>query len=541
MTITSQTSLSRRTFIRQAALTAAAIAAAPSFLRSDDARAATVRAEPKKLVSYLKTVNGKTFVVVNERPYLMYGVQVRLDWLMPDFTAATWALAASCFDHAKALGFNTINVPVHWATMEPKEGVYDFSTYLDKVIDNANRAGLYVHVLWYGSDVCGFAVVPQYVADDKTRFPRLASNSNFYDLSSENLIGREKAAVAAMMAHIAAYDTTNRIIMIQCENEPDGAGERETTIKWGDPVDMAQKMYDGSQFVAANALINAIGETVHQGPLKIVTRINIGSTYRAKDCFEARPAIAPGVDIYGVDTYSSTPSVTKQDLNAIPVSSTANVAHQPEGGAAFGNLFNLVLSNLEEGGGFMLYELRTSAPDSNSGLYKYSTDLSNWIERDGTQTLWKGMTEIKTSTVAPFNKMIYKADQKLAVVRKGQAAAFNVDNKPGNWTENRTVGTTSVQYETWDGAPAFALQDDNGDLILMNLTDGNVFTVDPSYTSSAGASIGYFDQDNRWVEQYTHQFKGNTLLLWKTEVARLPKQTAKNGVASRSQIQKLEA
>ncbi len=58
-------------------------------------------------------------------------------------------------------------------------------------------------------------------------------------------------------------------------------------------------------------------------------------------------------------------------------------------------------------------------------------------------------------------------------------------------------------------------------MILLNLTDGNVFTVDPSYVNPRGASIGYFDADNNWVEQSVRPFKGNTVLLWKTEAARL--------------------
>ncbi len=118
----------------------------------------------------------------------------------------------------------------------------------------------------------------------------------------------------------------------------------------------------------------------------------------------------------------------------------SNVAHQPEGGGAPDNLINLILSNFEEGGGFLIYELRCTSANSDSGIYRYAPDLSNWVERDGTQEIWKGKLENKTSDIALFNHTINKADQKIAVAVKGRCAAFNVDNHSGNWTEDRTIG-----------------------------------------------------------------------------------------------------
>ncbi len=234
MPANNQFGLSRRGFIRDITLSTVAVAAGQAFLSlGSQSRAELAGQSLAKRVSYLKTKNGKTIVVVNERPYLMYGVQIRLDWLMPDFSEATWAKAQSCFEHASTLGFKTVSVPVYWSHVEPTEGVYQYANYLDKIIDNAKAHGLYLQILWFGSDVCGWNDAPQYVQDDKVRFPRLAKYDNFLDLTNPKLIDKEKAALAAMMSHIASYDTSDRVVMIQVENEPDGAGAITTTLKVG--------------------------------------------------------------------------------------------------------------------------------------------------------------------------------------------------------------------------------------------------------------------------------------------------------------------
>ena len=65
-------------------------------------------------VSRLMNINGKTAVVANGQPYLMYGVQLRLDNFMGwDHSSTRWALAEEYFQKAADAGFKTVIVPVH--------------------------------------------------------------------------------------------------------------------------------------------------------------------------------------------------------------------------------------------------------------------------------------------------------------------------------------------------------------------------------------------------------------------------------------------
>ena len=118
----------------------------------------------------------------------------------------------------------------------------------------------------------------------------LQTYRNFLDLSTRALVDKEVAALSALMAHIARYDTTNRVVMVQIENEPDGAGAITQGVDWGSPKDMAAKMFAGGQFEAASALLNTLGNVVHRSPRRIVTRCNIGTPYRALDYLQCAPA-----------------------------------------------------------------------------------------------------------------------------------------------------------------------------------------------------------------------------------------------------------
>jgi len=496
--------LYRRRFLRLVATSLFALSAAPNLIeRLSMGRAdAAVGYRP---VSYLRTEKGKTFVVANGQPYLMYGIQLRIDHIIWNPTAQTdWTRADHYFERARAIGFRTVVVPAAWSYIEQSEGNYQFAYYVDKIIESADKYDLSIQLLWYGSDVCGYNFVPPYVRNDRVRFPRTAKYDTFYDLSSPSLIKAESAALSALMNRLADIDIHNRVIMIQIENEPDGAGDLVNTVNWGDSNDKAAKMFAGSQFDAAAALMNTLGDIVHRSRRNVVTRCNVGTPYRSLDLYLALRQAGTGLDIVGVDTYSDDPKTTKSVLTTIPVETVGNVSHQPEGDATAPNLINLVLSDFEEGGGFLIYDL--------IGLYRgsESADPSTWSGRDGLDKF------------RSFNQLVYKADKMIAVTPKGKSAAFNVAGNAGNWKEQRTVGTTLVTFETSNGGAAFAIQDINDDLILMNLTDGGEFTLDLTHTRAPAVSLGSFDQNNIWREQGKKAIVDGTLTLSAGDVARIP-------------------
>ena len=72
----------------------------------------------------------------------------------------------------KALGLNTVLVPVYWEFLEPAEGQMDF-TLVDRTIDVARQQGLKIVPLWFGAWKNSMSCyVPAWFKRDVRRFPR---------------------------------------------------------------------------------------------------------------------------------------------------------------------------------------------------------------------------------------------------------------------------------------------------------------------------------------------------------------------------------
>ena len=524
---------------------------------------------------YVEVKNGPGYF-----PYLIYGVHLRLDELPggDGDSSAGWVGSGGgkdgadyYFNRAQYLGFNTVVVPVFWNKVESMNAtglkVYDFA-YIQHIIDSATKYGLYVQFTWNGSDSCGYKSAPGYVNDSPTEYPLNKLHPDFLDLSNPKLISAESGALVALMNFVASHDPTNRVIMVEIESEPDGCGPIGSSMKWGNLLNMSDHMFAGGQFDAVNHLINALSSAVKKSSWSGITRVNIGTSYRAVDCTNYRADHNNGVDIFGIDRYSSSlqdnyntlglldppslyaqlsPEPAKDPLASVTPGARSkylsNVSYQPEGGGQYADLISLVLQNFAEGGGSLIYELRTTQSYQSNGVWQPNYDLgiyrrtttanggaANWTERDGTLTSVpydiSGGTpgvENNTESIRAFNQTIYKADQKIAAVSPDRCAAFNLGCALGTsgLTQTLNVGTVPVTFQAWSNSPAFAMLDTNGDLILMNFTDGNNFVIDPSFHHGASASAGYYDAEGVWHEQYKAPFNGNTLLAWKQEVIRV--------------------
>ena len=124
----------------------------------------------------------------------------------------------------KAMGLNTVLIPVYWELMEPVKGQMDF-TLVDHVIDVAGELGLKVVPLWFGvwknSMSC---YTPTWFKRDVKRFPRAMTKEGkpleIASCFSENVLQADLKAFSALMRHIAEKDPQHEVvIMIQIENE----------------------------------------------------------------------------------------------------------------------------------------------------------------------------------------------------------------------------------------------------------------------------------------------------------------------------------
>jgi len=124
----------------------------------------------------------------------------------------------------KALGLNTVLVPVYWEFLEPVEGQMDF-TLVDRTIDVARQQGLKIVPLWFGvwkNSMSCYA--PAWFKRDIKRFPRAVTAEGkpleIASCFSDNVLQADLKAFSALMQHIAEKDPNREVvIMMQIENE----------------------------------------------------------------------------------------------------------------------------------------------------------------------------------------------------------------------------------------------------------------------------------------------------------------------------------
>ena len=124
----------------------------------------------------------------------------------------------------KALGLNTVLVPVYWEFLEPVEGQMDF-TLVDRTIDVARLQGLKIVPLWFGAWKNSMSCyAPAWFKCDIKRFPRAVTAEGkpleIASCFSDNVLQADLKAFSALMQHIAEKDPQREVvIMMQIENE----------------------------------------------------------------------------------------------------------------------------------------------------------------------------------------------------------------------------------------------------------------------------------------------------------------------------------
>jgi beta-galactosidase GanA len=127
-----------------------------------------------------------------------------------------------------ALHANTVETPVAWEQIEPREGQFDFS-WLDALLPQARQHGVRLVLLWFGaSKNTSPSYAPEWVKSDTKRFPRMTTKDGktHYVLSplGKSTLQSDSRAFAALMRHIREVDQQHTIIMMQVENETGSYG-----------------------------------------------------------------------------------------------------------------------------------------------------------------------------------------------------------------------------------------------------------------------------------------------------------------------------
>jgi beta-galactosidase GanA len=161
--------------------------------------------------------NGHYALMVDGAPYLMLGGQAQNSSNYPAALPKVWAALHDA--HA-----NTLEIPVAWEQIEPKEGRFDFG-WVDTLVKGARENKVRLVLLWFGTwKNTGPSYTPEWVKLDNKRFPRMVNKDGKPDccLSPFGAQTRaaDKRAFVALMTHLKQIDgDRHTAIMVQVENE----------------------------------------------------------------------------------------------------------------------------------------------------------------------------------------------------------------------------------------------------------------------------------------------------------------------------------
>ena len=169
---------------------------------------------------YFEGAPGSQTLIVDGNPFLILGGETSNSAV----TSVHDIRSTDLFPKLRAMGLNTVLVPVYWDLTEPEEGSFDF-TLVDTAIEEARRSGLRLVLLWFGAWKNSMSCyAPLWFKQDTRRFPRCRTSEGkpleIASPFSEEVLEADSRAFSRLMAHLRETDSEEHtVIMVQVENE----------------------------------------------------------------------------------------------------------------------------------------------------------------------------------------------------------------------------------------------------------------------------------------------------------------------------------
>ena len=161
-------------------------------------------------------------LLVDGKPFLILGGQVNNSSGWPAALPQIWETFG-------ALGANTVEIPVYWEEIEPKQGQFQFDT-VDRILAWGREHKIHLVFLWFGSWKNGASTyVPTWVKQDRQRYPTMidAAGNVTGTISPwfRATLEADRTAFTALMRHISEVDEAQgTVILLQVENESGSYG-----------------------------------------------------------------------------------------------------------------------------------------------------------------------------------------------------------------------------------------------------------------------------------------------------------------------------
>lgn len=178
---------------------------------------ASLSAQTDTAIPKLVHKNGRYTLLVDNRPFLILGGQCGNSSNWPAMLPGVWQVMQEM--HA-----NTLEIPVYWEQVEPREGEFDFSQ-VQLVLEQARQNNMRLIFLWFATWKNGSNhYMPEWMKLDARKYPNVVGKDG-REVDSptphcEEAMLADAKAFANFMGYLKQADPQHTIIMVQVENEP---------------------------------------------------------------------------------------------------------------------------------------------------------------------------------------------------------------------------------------------------------------------------------------------------------------------------------